>query len=190
MRLEAPTATVEVVAEFRGDPCCTICSKKCAGYDSCRRVFHHLDTCQYKTHPIVDVPRGSIAKSTACIEWLKEANSCRMRRNASEDEVCLASEAQQDEAVEEITVEAVDPFIAAYRACVERTARWASKVQSVLPPFAITLHVPMSIFPNFIPLILLFTGTIKTSFNLCSPELGCLGSSDNFIISLDGWKNI
>ena len=93
MRLEAPTATVEVVAEFRGDPCCTICSKKCAGYDSCRRVFHHLDTCQYKTHPIVDVPRGSIAKSTACIEWLKEANSCRMRRDAYQDEVCLASEA-------------------------------------------------------------------------------------------------
>ncbi len=50
VRLEAPTATVEVVAEFRGD-------KKCAGYDSCRRVFRHLDTCQYKTHPIVDVPR-------------------------------------------------------------------------------------------------------------------------------------
>ena len=122
-RLDAPTATVEVVAEFRGDPCCTICSKKCAGYDSCRRVFHHLDTCQYKTHPIVDVPRGSIAKSTACIEWLKEANSCRMRRNASEDEVCLASEAQQDEAVEEITVEVVDPFIAAYPARVERMDR-------------------------------------------------------------------
>lgn len=142
VRLEAPTATVKVVAEFRGD-------KKCAAFDS-----------------------------------------CRMRRDAYQDEECLATEAQQDEAVEEITVEVVDPFIAAYRACVGRTAQWASKVQSLLPPFAITLHVPMSIFPNFIPLILLFTGTIKTSFNLCSPELGCLGSSDNFIISLDGWKNI
>ena len=57
VRLDAPTATVEVVAEFRGDPCCPKCRKKCAGYDSCRRVFRHLDTCQYKTHLIVDVPR-------------------------------------------------------------------------------------------------------------------------------------
>ena len=46
-----------------------------------------------------------------------------MRRNASEDEVCLASEAQQDEAVEEITVEVVDPFIAAYPARVEQMDR-------------------------------------------------------------------
>ena len=46
-----------------------------------------------------------------------------MRRDASEDEVCLASEAQQDEAVEEITVEVVDPFIAAYPARVERMDR-------------------------------------------------------------------
>ena len=71
VRLEAPTATVEVVAEFLGD-------KKCAAFDS-----------------------------------------CRMRRDAYQDEECLASEAQQDEAVEEITVEAVDPFIAAYRTCVD-----------------------------------------------------------------------
>ena len=52
-----------------------------------------------------------------------------MRRNASEDEVCLASEAQQDEAVEEITVEVVDPFIAAYRACVEGMDRLGDELQ-------------------------------------------------------------
>ena len=131
-----------------------------------------------------------VRRARRALNVCRRQTSCRMRRDAYQDEECLATEAQQDEAVEEITVEVVDPFIAAYRACVGRTAQWASKVQSLLPPFAITLHVPMSIFPNFIPLILLFTGTIKTSFNLCSPELGCLGSSDNFIISLDGWKNI
>ena len=53
-----------------------------------------------------------------------------MRRDASENEVCLASEAQQDEAVEEISVEAVDPFTAAYRACVERMDRRGDELRT------------------------------------------------------------
>ena len=40
-----------------GEPCCPCCTKVSAGYDTRRRVFRHLDTCQYKTHLIVDVPR-------------------------------------------------------------------------------------------------------------------------------------
>ena len=56
VRVDAPTATVGVVAELRDDPCCPICSNKCAGFDSCQRVFRHLDRCQYKTHQIFDVP--------------------------------------------------------------------------------------------------------------------------------------
>ena len=57
VRLDAPTATVEVVVEFRGEPCCPCCTKVSVGYDTRRRVFRHLDTCQYKTPLIVDVPR-------------------------------------------------------------------------------------------------------------------------------------
>lgn len=91
VRLDAPTAMVEVVAKFRGDPCCPKCRKKCAGYDSCRRVFCHLDTCQFKTHLIVDVPR------LEC-----EEHGVLHIDIAYEDEVCLASEAQHDEAAEEI----------------------------------------------------------------------------------------
>jgi len=49
----------------------------------------------------------------------RRRTSCRMRRDAYQDEVCLATEAQQDETVEEITVEVVDPFIAAYRTYVD-----------------------------------------------------------------------
>ena len=46
------------------------------------------------------------------------ASLARRRRDAYEDEVCLASEAQQDEAAEKIPVDAVDPFITAPRVCV------------------------------------------------------------------------
>ena len=101
VRLDAPTATVEVVVEFRGDPCCPRCRKACVGYDSRRRVFRHLDTCQYKTHLIVDVPRIECAEhgvmqidlswaernsrftalfECVVIDWLKEANFSAVAR--------------------------------------------------------------------------------------------------------------
>ena len=48
----------------------------------------------------------------------KSQTSCRRQRDAYEYEVSLAAEAQQDEAIEEVTVDAVDLFIAAHRACV------------------------------------------------------------------------
>ncbi len=51
------TLTIEVVVEFRGEPCCPRCRKDCAGYDARRRKWRHLDSCQYKALLVVDMPR-------------------------------------------------------------------------------------------------------------------------------------
>nr|VFJ47363.1 MAG: transposase [Candidatus Kentron sp. FW] len=37
--------------------CCPICGRESQGYDSRRRRWHHLDTCQYKTILEADIPR-------------------------------------------------------------------------------------------------------------------------------------
>ncbi len=37
--------------------CCPTCGKQCTGYDSKRRRWRHLDTCQYATFIEADVPR-------------------------------------------------------------------------------------------------------------------------------------
>ncbi|MCC6144742.1 MAG: ISL3 family transposase [Candidatus Hydrogenedentes bacterium] len=37
--------------------CCPKCSKKCPGYDSRERRWRHLDTCQYRTILVADIPR-------------------------------------------------------------------------------------------------------------------------------------
>ncbi len=54
--------TIQVLVEFRGEPCCPRCRKACAGYDARRRSWRHLDSCQYKTFLVADIPRVQCAE--------------------------------------------------------------------------------------------------------------------------------
>ena len=49
--------TIEVARESGSRLCCPTCGKESPGYDSRRRRWRHLDTCQYKTILVADVPR-------------------------------------------------------------------------------------------------------------------------------------
>jgi transposase len=64
--IDDATLTIEVLVEFRGEPCSPRCRKACAGYDSRRRRFRrkwrHLDSCQYKTLLVADMPRVECAE--------------------------------------------------------------------------------------------------------------------------------
>ena len=80
---------------------CPQCGAVCRGYDSRRREWRHLDTCQYRTILVADVPRvacpehgvvtvsvpwaESLSRFTMqfesmVIEWLKEANTSAVSR--------------------------------------------------------------------------------------------------------------
>jgi len=49
--------TVQVEQEAGAKSCCPSCGKESPGYDARRRRWRHLDTCQYKTILVADVPR-------------------------------------------------------------------------------------------------------------------------------------
>jgi len=49
--------TVQVEQEAGAKSCCPNCGKESPGYDARRRRWRHLDTCQYKTILVADVPR-------------------------------------------------------------------------------------------------------------------------------------
>ena len=80
---------------------CQKCETSCSGYDKRRRAWRHLDTCQYKTIRVADVPRvecpehgvltakvpwaepgsGFTALFEALvIDWLKEASTLAVSR--------------------------------------------------------------------------------------------------------------
>jgi transposase len=82
-------------------PPCPECGKSCPGYDSRRRRWRHLDTCQYRTILVADVPRiecqehgvmqvrvpwgepGSrftALMEALAIDWLKEASLSAVSR--------------------------------------------------------------------------------------------------------------
>ena len=92
---------VHVERKAGAQPCCPTCSKPAPGYDSRRRRWRHLDTCQYKTILEADVPRvkcpehgvvtttvpwaepnsGFTALFEALvIDWLKEASTSAVAR--------------------------------------------------------------------------------------------------------------
>jgi len=75
--------------------CCPQCGKSCTGYDVRQREWRHLDTCQFKTILVADVPRAQCSEhgvhqipvswaepgsgftalfERLVIDWLKEAN--------------------------------------------------------------------------------------------------------------------
>lgn len=93
--------TVEVSQEAGRRVCCPTCGKESPGYDSRRRRWRHLDTCQYKTILVADVPRvkceehGVVTVSVPwaepgsgftllfealVIDWLKEASTLAVSR--------------------------------------------------------------------------------------------------------------
>lgn len=93
--------TVQVEQEAGAKSCCPSCGKESPGYDSRRRRWRHLDTCQYKTILVADVPRvkceehGVVTVSVPwaepgsgftamfealVIDWLKEASISAVSR--------------------------------------------------------------------------------------------------------------
>jgi transposase len=57
VELDVEAGTVEVTAERRGALCCPKCGEACAGYDVRQRRWRHLDTCQFQTFLVAEVPR-------------------------------------------------------------------------------------------------------------------------------------
>lgn len=57
--LQLPKGEVYVYLEFkpRGSLTCPLCDQQAPGYDSRERRWRHLDTCQYRTIIVADVPR-------------------------------------------------------------------------------------------------------------------------------------
>ena len=95
------TVTVHVGRDEKVAACCPQCSRPSPGYDSRRRRWRHLDTCQYKTIVVADVPRvrceehGVVTTSVPwaepgsgftelfealVIDWLKEASISAVSR--------------------------------------------------------------------------------------------------------------
>jgi transposase len=104
-RVELDTSAGEVAVEVEREAgtraCCPTCGKESPGYDSRRRRWRHLDTCQYKTILAADVPRveceehGVVTVSVPwaepgsgftllfealVIDWLKEASTLAVSR--------------------------------------------------------------------------------------------------------------
>jgi transposase len=80
---------------------CPSCGKPCPGYDTRRRSWRHLDTCQFKTFVVADVPRVECGEhgvvqievpwadpsagftalmESLIIDWLKEASITAVSR--------------------------------------------------------------------------------------------------------------
>ena len=57
VRAKQKEVTVTIVARADVPHVCPRCGKRCPGYDTRRRSWRHLDTCQFKTLLITDVPR-------------------------------------------------------------------------------------------------------------------------------------
>ena len=101
LAISAGEVTVYVEQEKGATQCCPTCGKVSPGYDSRTRRWRHLDTCQYKTILVADVPRveckvhGVITVSVPwaepgsgftsmfealVIDWLKEASISAVSR--------------------------------------------------------------------------------------------------------------
>lgn len=62
VRVKQEDVTVMIEAHSNTQHACPRCGKACPGYDTRRRSWRHLDTCQYKTIVIADVPRVHCAE--------------------------------------------------------------------------------------------------------------------------------
>nr|VFK29991.1 MAG: transposase [Candidatus Kentron sp. MB]VFK33173.1 MAG: transposase [Candidatus Kentron sp. MB]VFK76033.1 MAG: transposase [Candidatus Kentron sp. MB] len=69
---------IQVARKAGAKPCCPICGKESPGYDSRRRGWRHLDTCQYKTILEANVPRVTCPEHgvvTTSAPWAKSNNA-------------------------------------------------------------------------------------------------------------------
>lgn len=69
------TVTVHVAADKDQGLQCSKCKIKCPGYDSRKRSWRHLDTCQYKTLVTAEVPRVECPTHgcvTVDVSWAEE----------------------------------------------------------------------------------------------------------------------
>jgi transposase len=57
VRPKAEEVTVTIAVRADVQHACPNCGKRCPGYDTRRRSWRHLDTCQFKTMLVADVPR-------------------------------------------------------------------------------------------------------------------------------------
>ncbi len=101
LALSEGEVTVHVEQEEGVQHCCPTCGEVSPGYDSRKRKWRHLDTCQYKTILVADVPRvkckehGVVTVSVPwaepgsgftamfealVIDWLKEASTAAVSR--------------------------------------------------------------------------------------------------------------
>ena len=101
LALSEGEVTVHVEQEEGARQCCPTCGKASPGYDTRPRRWRHLDTCQYKTILVADVPRveceehGVVTVSVPwaepgsgftamfealVIDWLKEASTLAVSR--------------------------------------------------------------------------------------------------------------
>ena len=105
IEVELKTAENEVIVHVApkagSKPCCPTCGEESSGYDTRPRRWRHLDTCQYKTILVADVPRvtckehGVVTVSVPwaepgsgftalfealVIDWLKEASTSAVSR--------------------------------------------------------------------------------------------------------------
>lgn len=104
LHLEEGEVHVMVSHDARRELACPCCGKPARGYDSRARRWRHLDTCQYRTMLIADVPRVECAdhgvhqisvpwaepgsRFTALyerlvIDWLREASAAAVARQLS-----------------------------------------------------------------------------------------------------------
>ncbi|MEJ1398948.1 MAG: ISL3 family transposase, partial [Candidatus Sedimenticola sp. (ex Thyasira tokunagai)] len=101
LALSEGEVTVHVEQKVGTKQCCSTCGQVSPGYDSRKRRWRHLDTCQYKTILVADVPRveckehGVVTVSVPwaepgsgftamfealVIDWLKEASISAVSR--------------------------------------------------------------------------------------------------------------
>ena len=72
LSVEAGEVKVYVEQEPGAQQRCPKCGEVCAGYDHRRRSWRHLDTCQFKTILIADVPRVTCPQHgvvTVAVPW-------------------------------------------------------------------------------------------------------------------------
>jgi transposase len=101
VRPKQEDVTVMIEAHSNVPYACPRCGKSCPGYDTRRRSWRHLDTCQYRTIIIADVPRVqcpehgvlqiavawaapesgfTVLMESLIIDWLLEANISAVAR--------------------------------------------------------------------------------------------------------------
>lgn len=101
VELDEQRKLVNVCVEYRGPPICPSCGEPAAGYDTRQRRWRHLDTCQFQTFLIAEVPRVKCAThdvkqmevpwadpgsrftalfESLVIDWLKEASLAAVAR--------------------------------------------------------------------------------------------------------------